>query len=128
MDRISFFRFALRRWLRRAGTERMEDLTRLAIADARSKGVDEEAGIAAIDQLRNRVAAIEQAGTALSRTDLAVDGTLLIKELSLPPGRLVGEVLSALLEIVTDDPGANERETLVAEACRWLARRHSTQP
>ncbi|MBW2526451.1 MAG: HD domain-containing protein [Deltaproteobacteria bacterium] len=116
---------AVRRWLRRVGSDRVEDLTRLAIADGRSKGLDETASIAAIAELKQRVQAIEQAGTALCRRDLAVDGTTVMQELSLEPGRVVGQVLAALLELVTEDPRKNERALLLAEARRWLEEQRS---
>lgn len=117
---------AVRRWLRRVGPDRMADLVQLAVADARSKGVDEEASIAAIEQLERRVAEIERSGAALSRKDLAIDGNALMEKLDLTPGRQVGELLSALLELVTDAPDANEPDRLLAEAARWLERYDGT--
>jgi hypothetical protein len=36
-----------------------------------------------------------------------------MRELKIPPGRKVGEVLNALLEKVLDDPKLNQHETLL---------------
>jgi hypothetical protein len=42
-----------------------------------------------------------------------------MRELEIKPGRIIGEILSALLEAVTNDPSLNTREALLA-----LARQH----
>jgi tRNA nucleotidyltransferase (CCA-adding enzyme) len=57
----------------------------------------------------------------LDRTDLALDGHVLMAELGIAPGRVVGELLEALLEIVTDEPERNERAALL-DAARELLR------
>ena len=114
---------AVRRWIRRVGTPRVDELFALAIADSQAKGRDAELSIGAIEELRIRVADLQHQGTALSRGDLAIDGEALMRELDLGPSRLVGEVLGALLEIVTDDPSKNQTELLLGEARAWLARR-----
>ena len=50
---------------------------------------------------------------ALSTSDLAIDGRDVMQTLGIPPGRVIGDLLTALLEQVIDDPGLNERETLL---------------
>jgi hypothetical protein len=37
-----------------------------------------------------------------------------MRELGIGPGKRVGDELKRLLELVTDDPGLNEREELLA--------------
>jgi tRNA nucleotidyltransferase (CCA-adding enzyme) len=44
--------------------------------------------------------------------ELAIGGAEL-RELGLPPGPLYGEILSELLERVTDEPALNQREALM---------------
>ncbi len=44
--------------------------------------------------------------------DLAISGNDLIAE-GMPPGRQIGETLSALLERVLDDPSLNTKEILL---------------
>ena len=63
------------------------------------------------------------AGAALSTRDLAIDGRELMRELALPQGRVDGEILEKLVEVVTDDPAANERARLLDEARRIVAER-----
>jgi tRNA nucleotidyltransferase (CCA-adding enzyme) len=60
------------------------------------------------------VRAVRERGDALVRGDLAVTGTDL--EALGARGRVVGDLLAALLERVLDDPSLNRRETLLAIA------------
>lgn len=112
----------VRRWLRRVTPELAGDLYRLGRADAAAKGRDFQRDLDGIEELRARVAHVLEAGQALSARELAIDGNDLMRELSLPPGRVIGELLTALLEVVTDEPEANERERLLDHARAWLAR------
>ena len=107
---------AVRRWLRRVTPEITADLYELGFADALAKGRDASEDIASIERLRERVAAVLASGAALSTRDLAIDGKDLMRELGLPPGRRIGEILGQLVETVTDDPSANVRERLLDEA------------
>jgi tRNA nucleotidyltransferase (CCA-adding enzyme) len=112
---------AVRRWIRRVGKERIEDLYALNEADIRGKApaIDPDA-LVPLQMLKAHVEKVLAAGAALSTRDLAIDGNDLMKELGLKPGRVIGEILTALLEDVTADPSANERETLL-ERARALA-------
>lgn len=112
---------AVRRWLRRVTPDLAPDLYEIGFADARGKGRDASADILALEQLKARVEAMIAAGAALSARDLAVNGNVLIKELAIPPGRVIGLILERLVELVTDDPSANTRERLLDEARRVLA-------
>jgi tRNA nucleotidyltransferase (CCA-adding enzyme) len=107
---------AVRRWLRRVGVERVDDLYELARADAKGKGKDEGEQLAQVESLRERATAVLAAGDAITVRALAITGGDLIKELSLSPGRRIGILLEALLEQVTDDPTINTREELLARA------------
>jgi tRNA nucleotidyltransferase (CCA-adding enzyme) len=114
---------AVRRWIRRVGPERVEDLYGLNEADVRAKGRDFEGDLASLAGLKAHVARVLAAGAAMSTRDLAVNGHDLIRELGVPPGRIIGEALDALLEAVTSDPALNEREALLALARDILAKR-----
>jgi tRNA nucleotidyltransferase (CCA-adding enzyme) len=109
---------AVRRWVRRVEPERVAELVALARADALGKGRDVTGELAALEELGARAEALAAAGAALRTADLAVDGNDLMRELGIAPGPVVGELLRALLELVLDDPGANERARLLAEARR----------
>ena len=114
---------AVRRWIRRVGADRVEDLYVLNEADVRAKGLDCTPDLAALDALKAHVAKVLAEGAALSTRDLKVNGHDLIRELGIKPGPGIGEVLEALLEVVTSDPRLNEREALLEAARRVLASR-----
>jgi len=108
---------AVRRWIRRVGRERIEDLYALNEADIRGKApaVDPEALLPLV-ALKGHVEKVLAEGAALSTRDLAIDGHDLMKELGIKPGRIFGEILEALLEDVIADPSLNERATLLEKA------------
>jgi tRNA nucleotidyltransferase (CCA-adding enzyme) len=108
---------AVRRWIKRVGPERIEDLYVLNEADLRGKGpIFGEADLAPLLALKAHVEKVLAEGAALSTRDLAIDGNTLMKDLGLRPGRIIGQVLEALLEVVIADPTQNEREALLARA------------
>lgn len=111
---------AVRRWLRRVTRERADDLYALCRADVLGKGRPAPDELERVAQLRERVARILEAGDALSTKALAVDGTTLMRELGLRPGRHIGQLLEGLLEHVTEQPADNHRERLL-EVARTLA-------
>jgi tRNA nucleotidyltransferase (CCA-adding enzyme) len=111
---------AVRRWIRRVGPDRVEDLYVLNGADVRAKGRDFEPDLASLAALKGHVARVIAAGAALSTRDLKVNGHDLIRELGLRPGPMIGRVLDALLEAVTSEPERNEREPLLAAAREYL--------
>ncbi|HTY13692.1 MAG TPA: CCA tRNA nucleotidyltransferase [Candidatus Omnitrophota bacterium] len=102
---------AVRRFMRRVGPENLEDLFALRRADTRAMGRD--IGDEYIGELKGRIGKIIEDEHALHVKDLKIDGTDVMKALSIPPGPKVGEALNALLEKVLDDPALNERETLL---------------
>ena len=106
----------VRRWMRRVGVDRIDDLYALNEADVRGKGRDCEADLAALAGLKAHVERVKLAGAALAIRDLAIGGSDLMRELALPPGRILGEILGALLEDVVSDPGLNERGELLQRA------------
>jgi tRNA nucleotidyltransferase (CCA-adding enzyme) len=114
---------AVRRWIRRVGSERVEDLYVLNAADVRAKGRDFEADLDALTRLKAHVARVLAEGAALSTRDLLVNGKDIMRELGVAPGRIIGEILDHLLEVVTGDPSKNERETLLALAREYLEAR-----
>lgn len=115
---------AVRRWIRRVGKDRIDDLMRLSEADLRGKAPEiDPAILGPLEALKVHVERILAAGTALSTGDLAVDGNVLIKELGIKPGRIIGEILTHLLEEVIADPSVNTKDTLLAKARAFAAAR-----
>ncbi|XXY46541.1 HD domain-containing protein [Sorangium sp. So ce269] len=116
---------AVRRWLRRVTPALAPDLYEIGFADALGKGREVTEDIASIGRLRARVEALLAAGAALSVKDLAVNGSVLMKELGIPPSKLIGEILERLVELVTEEPEANTPERLLAAARDIVASRAS---
>ncbi len=112
----------VRRFIKRIGQERLEDLYALNEADVRAKGKKDIPDLSALAALKAHVERVLAAGAALSTRDLAISGSDLIHELALKPGPIIGKILNGLLEDVIADPAKNERETLLA-----LARQHATK-
>jgi tRNA nucleotidyltransferase (CCA-adding enzyme) len=104
---------AVRRFVRRVGTEHVERLLALGRADALGKGrpVDEELG--ALEELRTRIADSVAQGAAFGTRDLAVTGHDVMQTLGIRPGPMIGKVLERLLERVLEDPALNQRESLL---------------
>ncbi len=116
---------AVRRWIQRVGKHRIEDLYALNEADLRGKGTFADADLGPLLALRGHVEKVLAEGAALSTRDLAVNGKVLMSELGLAPGRILGEILDHLLEAVTNDPAANRREALLDLARAFVAARAS---
>jgi tRNA nucleotidyltransferase (CCA-adding enzyme) len=103
-----------RRFLAEHGDELALDLLAHKLADLETKRVPAEE----LDRaLRLRDAVLEERGSPHRIGDLAVDGSDLI-ELGFSEGPEIGHVLRVLLDEVLDDPGANERDTLLTRAAR----------
>jgi tRNA nucleotidyltransferase (CCA-adding enzyme) len=115
---------AVRRWVKRVGPERIEDLYRLNEADLRGKGpIFKEEDLAPLFALKAHVEKVLAEGAALSTRDLAIDGNVLMKELGVAPGRIIGQILEELLEAVIAEPALNESEALLGLAREILRKR-----
>jgi poly(A) polymerase/tRNA nucleotidyltransferase (CCA-adding enzyme) len=114
---------AVRRFLHRVGSEYVEDLLALRIADiyGMRRRLPKGAGV---DRLRERIGRIQERKNALSLADLAVDGNEL-QEAGIPRGPAIGSTLRFLLETVLEDPELNERDTLIEIATRFYHERLS---
>ena len=108
---------AVRRWIKRVGPSLVADLYLLNEADLRGKGpIFGENDLSPLIALKAHVEKVLAEGAALSTRDLAIDGNVLIEDLGLKPGRIIGEILDALLEVVIAEPALNEREALLSRA------------
>jgi tRNA nucleotidyltransferase (CCA-adding enzyme) len=114
---------AVRRWLRRVSPDLTSDLYALARADVLAKGREVSQDLARLDALKAHAERVVAAGAVLGVRDLAVDGGALMRELGLPPGRQIGELLRALLEEVLEAPQLNERQALLDRARALLSER-----
>lgn len=66
-----------------------------------------------VDYISDKVTLFIQNKEPLYIKDLAITGSDLIKELNIKPGKLIGELLAALIQQVIDDPSLNNKETLI---------------
>jgi tRNA nucleotidyltransferase (CCA-adding enzyme) len=103
------------------GSGALEELLELREADNVGSGLPASAG--RLDELRARIAAQLSADIVLDRRGLAIDGGDLMTELGLQQGPLLGRILDDLLERVINDPGLNDRPTLLLLARAMLADR-----
>jgi len=119
----------VRRWIKRVGPERVEDLYALNEADLRGKGpIFEEKQLAHLFTLKAHVERVLAEGAALTTRDLAIDGNDLMKEVGLRPGRIIGVVLEALLDEVIAEPAKNERGALLERARAIAAEKAGEAP
>ncbi|CAN5119606.1 HD domain-containing protein [soil metagenome] len=103
---------AMRRWIRRVGEEHVWDLYRIHLADWWGNRARAELPPEPLVAMYRRVREVLRQEAVLRVTDLAIGGDDLIR-LGLTPGPEFGEILSALLDRVTDDPALNTREALL---------------
>jgi tRNA nucleotidyltransferase (CCA-adding enzyme) len=103
---------SVRRFMRRVGPELIPDLFALRAGDVVGRGFGEDPEVE-LGELRRRIDRVVAEDQALTVADLAVTGEDVMRVLEVPPGRIVGDTLRALLEEVLDDPELNTRERLL---------------
>ncbi len=104
---------SVRRLIRKVGLENMKDLIDLRIADRLGSGVPK----AKPYKLRHLEYVIEKVSRdPVSVKMLAVNGSDLMRELSMKPGPKIGAVLDVLLCEMIEDPSGNVREKLLDRA------------
>jgi tRNA nucleotidyltransferase/poly(A) polymerase len=111
---------AFRRFLGRVGAEAALDLIKLRQADMAGMNAPPRQIIAWGRAVEARVNEILAQDSALSLRDLQIDGRVLMEELGLKPGPVIGQILNYLLERVWEDPELNEAETLTKLAQDYL--------
>lgn len=105
----------VRRFLRRVGTENINDLIRVREADRIGSGVPK----AVPYKLRHLLFMIEKVKhDPISPKMLKINGTDIMELLKITPGPKVGQILNVLLEEVLDNPAMNTPEALALEAKR----------
>ena len=112
---------ALKRLINRVSKENIYSLLSLQESDVLSLS-DPNVAIHKIHDMKNKIDIILNSNTPLSVKDLAVDGGTLIRELQLKPGKIVGDILSHLLEIVLKNPEINNYDSLINEAKIYISK------
>jgi len=111
---------AVRRFIRKVGVGNIDDLIELRMADRKGNG-SREGFPYPIKKLMKRIEKVIEEENAITVKDLNIDGKVLIEELSLKTGPLIGQVLHYLLEIILDDPEKNKRESLLDLAKDYMS-------
>ena len=114
---------AVRRWLKRVTPELAQELYVLCRADILGKGREHEQDLKNLEGLKAHAARVMAEGAAFGLRDLAVDGGALMRELGLPPGRQIGDLLRELLEEVVENPALNSAPQLLERAKLLLSRK-----
>ncbi len=100
----------VRRFLRRIGTECLDDLLRVREADRIGSGVPK----AVPYKLRHLMFMIDKVKRdPISPKALKIDGNEVMKILGVEPGPRIGHILALLLEEVIEKPELNDREILI---------------
>lgn len=109
---------AVRRWIKKVGLERIEDLLALRAADVRGKGPGKDFAEddARTGAFRAHIERVMAEGMAFGTKDLKIGGRDLMTELGIAPGPKLKVILEALLEQVIEEPSLNERDALLARA------------
>ena len=108
---------AVRRFLVKTGTECIDDLFDLRLADMYGKynepvRMHDSKACNELLEFRERINKIEMQKNALSIKDLAINGKDLIQN-GFEPGKKLGFILNHLMECVIEDPDLNTRENLL---------------
>jgi len=103
---------AIRRFIKRVGTEHIDDLMKLREADDLAHGWG-RIGEDQIEEFRNRINAQIKKSHPFTISDLAVNGNDVMDILGLEPGPRVGKILNKLLDIVIEKPEHNKRDKLI---------------
>ncbi|WP_195988472.1 CCA tRNA nucleotidyltransferase [Clostridium sp. D53t1_180928_C8] len=109
----------IKRLLRRVGTENIFTLFELQRADINSLW-DPVPFLKKVDYISNRVRLILENNDPLYIKDLAITGSDLMTNLNIKPGKIIGEILTFLLDSVLDDTTLNNKESLLEIAKNFL--------
>ncbi len=110
----------LRRLINRVGEENIFDLLELRRADIVAQGKNGDTY--EIDEFEERIKQEIKRKPPFGLKDLEVKGDEIMREFSLPPGPLIGEILNHLLEKVLDYPELNLKDKLLDEAKKYLSK------
>lgn len=109
---------AIKRLINRVSKENIYSLLALQKADILSLK-DPSVALYKVSDMKNKIDNIINSNTPLTVKDLAIDGGKLIKELQIKPGKLVGDILNHLLELVLKNPELNNCNSLLIEAKKY---------
>lgn len=109
---------AIKRLINRVSKENIYSLLELQKADILSLK-DPNVALYKVSDMKTKIDNIIDSNTPLTVKDLAIDGGKLINELQIKPGKLVGDILNHLLELVLKNPELNNYNSLITEAKKY---------
>ena len=107
---------AVRRFMKRVGSDCIDPLLRLGRADANGKGKPVDDHLALLDELRARIQKEEEKGGIITPHDLEISGQTALGLMKNGPGPAVGALLKELLDRVLEDPSLNKSDELLSLA------------
>jgi tRNA nucleotidyltransferase (CCA-adding enzyme) len=102
---------AVRRLIKRVGTDSIEDLLTFRKADILAHGKNNE-NQDLLSQLAKRIQAQLSSSPPIQVSDLAIDGKTVMRLTGLPPGPHIGKILDELAEKIVENPQLNRPENL----------------
>jgi poly(A) polymerase/tRNA nucleotidyltransferase (CCA-adding enzyme) len=103
---------AMRRLIRRVGSENVDQLLAFRKADILAHGIEDER-MGRFSELKERIESLRRRGLVIRAKDLAIHGGEVMEILGLSEGPEVGTILEQLVDRVTDHPELNTKEALV---------------
>lgn len=110
---------SVKRWIRRLGADRLNDLLALKNADNLAQAPQYQDRLASYERIRGMMKKILEEGACFSLRDLAVGGDDLLR-LGMKPGRELGAMLSSLLDAVISGELPNDKQKLLEYAEREM--------
>lgn len=107
---------AIRRFMRKVGLENVDDILDLREGDRLGSGAKRTSW--RLEEMKQRM--IEQLHQPMEVRDLAIDGNVLMSELKVKPGPVLGKVLNYLFELVMENPELNDKAKLLELAKEFL--------
>jgi len=102
---------AVRRLIKRVGTDSIEDLLTFRKADILAHGKN-NGNQNLLSQLEGRIQAQLSSSPPIQVSDLAIDGKTVMRLTGLPPGPHIGKILDELAEKIVENPQLNRPENL----------------
>lgn len=110
---------AIKRLINSVSVDNIYLLYSLQEADITSLKIPDEA-LSNLNIMRDKTKFILESKAPMSTKDLSIDGGTLIKELSLSPGKVIGDILNHLLQLVLDNPDLNTKDILLSESKEYI--------
>ena len=111
---------AVRRLIAKVGPDNIPDLLELRRADIVATGKVDYHTWEYWQYLSGRINSILNEKSALTESDLVINGSDLIKHFKLSQSPLIGEILAYLRELVLDEPALNQKPALLQLAQGYL--------